>query len=406
MQKHLQLFPRPTGREMGAVRQYLSTEFIGGIALFAAVVIALALANSPWQSAYHRFTEYQIGFGAYRLDVRNWAADGLLAIFFAVAGLELRREITHGDLRNPRQVALPVIAALCGMAVPALIYSFITRSDAIALHAWAIPTATDLAFCLTILGITGSKIPSPLRAFLLTLAITDDLGAIVLIAIFYAGSINWLYLLLSLLVLLVYGLLQRRGFSSWWLAVPLALTAWALMHHSGVHATVAGILIGLLTNPNRDRPHSGPAERYEKVLGPMSALISVPLFAFVTIGLTFTSGTVANALHDKIAYAIVIARLFGKVAGIVGGAWVISKVTRAELNPDLSWWDVTAIGVLAGIGFAVSLLVAVVSLGVMPTRFVSAQTGILASGIISAVLAIAMLQWRNRHHIKRLKSAH
>jgi NhaA family Na+:H+ antiporter len=393
-----ELFPRPSGEEIGRIRQYLSTEFLGGIALFVAVISALVFANSPLRSLYDSITQFQFGFGAFRLDVKTWAADGLLAIFFAVAGLELRREITHGELKNPRHAALPIVAALCGMAGPALIYSFITRSDAVDLYAWVIPTSTDLAFALTILGIAGSRIPTALRAFLLTLAITDDIVAIVLIAIFYSQTIKWQYLASSLLVLALYALLQRKGFTSWMIAFPLAGCAWALMQHSGVHATVAGVLVGLLANPHRDRKGSSAIERFERFLSPISALISVPVFAFVTIGIAISSSEIASLWHDKITYAIVISRIFGKVIGIVGGAWLISKITRAELNPTLSWWDVSGIGVLGGIGFSVSLLVAVISLGAYPDRLLAAETGILISGVLGAVFAIVVLQIRSRKY--------
>ena len=390
---------------MPKVGKWRSTEFVGGLALFLAVICALAIANSPLRDSYESFRHFQIGFGIYRFDVKTWAADGLLAIFFASAGLELRRELAYGDLRNRRRTALPVIAALCGMAGPALIYALITRGDAVALHAWAIPTSTDLAFSLTILGIAGSRIPSALRAFLLTLAITDDIATIVLIAIFYSQTINWRYLIPSLLVLAAYALLQRRGITWWWIALPLGVCAWALMQQSGVHATVAGVLIGLLTNPHRNGNPTSAVERFEHSLAPISAFISVPVFAFVTIGISLSSSDLATLWHDKIAYGIILARLIGKVLGIVGGAWLISKITRAELSPGLSWWDISAVGILAGIGFAVSLLVALVSLGNFPNRLLAAESGILFSGLISALLAIAALQIRNRAHLHP-KSAH
>ena len=390
---------------MPRVGRLRSTEFVGGLALFLAVISALAIANSPLRGSYESLRHFQIGFGIYRFDVKTWATDGLLAIFFAAAGLELRRELAYGDLRNRRRAALPVVAALSGMAGPALIYALLTRGDALALHAWVIPTSTDLAFSLTILGIAGSRIPSALRAFLLTLAITDDIATIVLIAIFYSQTIKWGYLIPSLVVLTVYALLQRRGITWWWIALPLGVGSWALMQQSGVHATVAGVLIGLLTNPHRNGNAASAVERFERSLTPISAFISVPIFAFVTIGISLTASELATVWHDKIAYGIVIARLVGKVLGIVGGAWLISKITRAELSPSLSWWDISALGILAGIGFSVSLLVALVSLGNFPNRLLAAEGGILFSGLASALLAIVVLQIRNRAHMHR-KSAH
>ncbi|HUW79172.1 MAG TPA: Na+/H+ antiporter NhaA [Candidatus Nanopelagicaceae bacterium] len=395
------LFPRPSGREWGSVRQYLSTEFLGGIALFFAVILALVFANTPLRSAYVSITHFQLGYGAFRFDVKTWAADGLLAIFFTVAGLELRREMTHGDLKNPRRAALPILAALCGMAFPAIIYTLINSGNHSAVHAWAIPTSTDLAFSLTILGVAGSRIPNALRAFLLTLAITDDVATIILIAIFYSQRIDWPLLAGSFAVLALYGFLQKKGFTAWWIAIPLGISAWAFMQHSGVHATVAGVLVGLLTNPHRDRGDSSPVERFERVLSPFSALISVPFFAFVTIGIAISAAEIGTMWHDKITYGIIIGRIFGKVIGIVGGAWLIAKLTKAELNPALSWWDVASIGMLGGIGFSVSLLVALIALGNYPNELLAAQSGILFSGIIASILAVIVLQIRGRAHHRR-----
>ncbi|MBC8092797.1 MAG: Na+/H+ antiporter NhaA, partial [Pseudonocardia sp.] len=270
------LFGRGTWPEVSRVGDILRTETVGGVLLVAAAALALAWANSPWSEAYTALSEVRIGPAALHLDLTlaQWAGDGLLAIFFFVAGLELKREFVAGDLRDPRRAALPVAAAIGGMAVPALFYVLVNLgAGGDELSGWAIPTATDIAFALAVLAVIGTNLPAALRTFLLTLAVVDDLLAITIIALFYTSSLNLLPLLLALLPLGLFTLLVQRRVRSWWLLLPLAAITWVLVHESGVHATVAGVLLGFAVPVVRRAAGPGPglAEHFEHRVRPLSA---------------------------------------------------------------------------------------------------------------------------------------
>ncbi|HBJ72259.1 MAG TPA: Na(+)/H(+) antiporter NhaA, partial [Actinobacteria bacterium] len=251
------LFTRIPKANRGWLEDQLREETIGGALLLIAAVVAMAWANSPWSAQYEAFVSTVIGIPALHLDltVGEWAADGLLAIFFFVVGLELKHELTLGTLSRPAQAAVPIAAALGGMAVPALIYIGINAwSSGGSSTGWGIPMATDIAFALAVLAIVGRRLPVALRAFLLTLAVVDDLGAITVIAVFYTDHVSLIWLAASLACLAAYAWAQHRRVTAWWLYVPVALLAWGFMHASGVHATLAGVVLGLLT---RARPDSG-----------------------------------------------------------------------------------------------------------------------------------------------------
>ncbi len=242
---------RPSWPEAQVVADALRTETLGGALLLGAAVLAMLLANSPWRDAYTALRDTVVGieWGHLQLTLGHWASDGLLAIFFFVAGLELKREFLVGDLRTPAKAAVPVAAAFGGVAVPALVFLAVVSSlggDAEAMRGWAVPTATDIAFALAVLAVIGSHLPSALRSFLLTLAVVDDLIAITIIAIFYTSDLQVVPLLAALLPLGVFAALTQRRITFWWLLLPLAFATWALVHASGVHPTVAGVLLGLV----------------------------------------------------------------------------------------------------------------------------------------------------------------
>jgi NhaA family Na+:H+ antiporter len=242
---------RPTWAESQYVAEALRTETIGGALLLAAAVAALVFANSPWREAYETLRDTYVGpeWGDLRLSLGHWAADGLLAIFFFVAGLELKREFLVGELRTVAKAAVPVTAAIGGVIMPALVFVGIVLAlggDSQALRGWAIPTATDIAFALAVLAVIGSYLPSALRSFLLTLAVVDDLIAITIIAIFYTADLEVTALLWAVLPLAAFAMLVQRRITYWWLLIPLAFATWTLVHASGVHATVAGVLLGLV----------------------------------------------------------------------------------------------------------------------------------------------------------------
>jgi Na+:H+ antiporter, NhaA family len=382
----------------------LRQETVGGALLLAAAVLAIVWANSPWAEAYETLRETHLGPASLHLDltVEEWAADGLLAIFFFVAGLELKRELVVGQLSKPAAAALPIVAAGCGMAAPALVYLVVTRGEPGTASGWAVPTATDIAFALAVLAVIGSHLPGALRAFLLTLAIVDDLGAILIIALFYTSDLQVWALGATVALLAVYALLQRLRVRAWWIYVPLAVLAWALLHQSGVHATIAGVSLGLLTRvrPDPDEHHS-PAERLEHRILPLSAGVAVPFFALMSAGVAVSGEDLANVFGDRAALGVMIGLVLGKLLGVFGGTWLAVRFTRAELNRDLRWADIAAVSLLAGIGFTVALLIGELAFEGDPERAEHVKAGILIGSLTAAVLASIALTARNRHY-KRL----
>jgi NhaA family Na+:H+ antiporter len=402
------LFSRGSWPETSRIAAVLRKETVGGVLLLVGTLVALAWANSPWSAAYASLRDARVGPASLSLDLSlgTWAADGLLAIFFFVAGLELKREFVAGDLRDARRAALPVAAAVGGMAVPALIFVLVNLGTGDgALRGWAIPTATDIAFALAVLAVISTHLPSGLRTFLLTLAVVDDLLAITIIAIFYTSVLSVGFLALSLLPLALFGFLVQRRIRSPWLLLPLAALTWALMHASGVHATVAGVLLAFTVPVVRSSAAGGPdagpgmAEHFEHRFRPLSAGVAVPVFAFFAAGVTVGgfSGLV-DSLSDGVALGIVAALVVGKTVGITAATWLVSRFTRAELDDELSWWDVVGLALLGGIGFTVSLLIGELAFGPGSVRDEHVKVGVLVGTVTAALLATVLLRLRNRRY--------
>ena len=413
------LFRRPSWSEAQFVARALRTETIGGAVLLAAAALALLWANSPWHGAYEtlRDTEIGVDWGHLRLSVGHWAADGALAVFFFVAGLEVKREFVVGDLRTPRKAALPVVAAACGVAVPAFVYLGVVHAAGApdAARGWAIPTATDIAFALAVLAVLGSHLPSALRSFLLTLAVVDDLIAITIIAIFFTDGFRLAPLLLAVLPLGAYAFLVQRRISHWWVLLPLALATWALVHASGVHATVAGVLLALTVPvaPRRRRlpsaatldRHTDVAHLFEHRLRPLSAGLCVPLFAFFAAGVTVVGGgtSLGDTLSDPTVLAVVLALVVGKFVGVLGGTWATARLTKAETDSgpgfdeeEIGWPDVVGIALLTGIGFTVSLLIGDLAFP-GSARAGHVKVAVLGASLVAALLAAVVLVPRNQH---------
>ena len=387
------LFPDPDVAESTFLGDFFRRETVGGaIALFAAA-LAVVWANSPWSASYLELRAFVIG----PLDVEHWAADGALTLFFFVAGLELKREFTIGSLRKPADAAVPVVAAACGVAVPAVIYLTVNavHPDGV-LDGWAIPAATDIAFALAVLAVVGSNLPTALRAFLLTLAVVDDLIVIMIIAIFFTSTLHLLALVGALVAFAAWAVLQRLRVRTPFIYVPLAIAAWWLVHESGIHATIAGVVLGLLTRVRRDPGEAtAPAERLEHLLSPLSSAVAVPFFALMSAGVVVSGGL--GLLQDPVVVGVFLGLVVGKPIGVLGGAFLVTRFTRAELNSALSWRDVVGVAVLAGIGFTVSLLVA--DLSFAGAERDAAKTAVLAGSLVSAVLGALMLGHRDRFHI-------
>jgi NhaA family Na+:H+ antiporter len=349
-------------------------------------------ASSPWGSSYEALRHFTVG----PLDLEHWAADGALTLFFFVAGLELKREFVVGSLRRPADAAVPVVAAMCGVAVPALLYLAVNT-----VHAdgepggWAIPAATDIAFALAVLAVVGSNLPTSLRAFLLTLAVVDDLVVIVIIAVFYTSTLAVLPLLGAVVVFAIWAVLQRLRVGAPWVYVPLAVVAWWLVHESGIHATIAGVGLGLLVRVRRDEGEErSPAERLEHLLSPWSAAVAVPFFALLSAGVAVGGD---GLLRHPVAVGVVLGLVLGKPVGVLAGTWLVTSLTRAELSPGLSWRDLVGVAILAGIGFTVSLLVSDLSF-TGENRDV-AKAAVLAGSVISAVVGALALGHRDRFHV-------
>ncbi|MFB7177706.1 Na+/H+ antiporter NhaA [Streptomyces sp. NPDC056257] len=385
------------------VADALRTETVGGVLLLAAAVAALIWANTPpLADSYQAVSDFHIGPSALglNLSIQHWAADGLLAIFFFVAGIELKRELVAGDLRDAKAAALPVIAAVCGMAVPALVYVLVNSLGNGAMDGWAVPTATDIAFALAVLAVLGTSLPSALRAFLLTLAVVDDLFAIMIIAVFFTSEIDFLALGGALMGLALFWFLLRRGVRGWYVYVPLALVIWGLMYNSGVHSTIAGVAMGLMLRcTRREGEEQSPGEHIEHLVRPISAGLAVPLFALFSAGVSLSDEAIAQVFTRPETLGVVLGLVVGKAVGIFGGTWLAARFTKAELNEDLAWPDVLAVASLAGIGFTVSLLIGELAFAGDPVLTDEIKAAVLIGSLIAAVIAGIMLKLRNRKYL-------
>ncbi|WP_432563734.1 Na+/H+ antiporter NhaA [Kineococcus sp. SYSU DK003] len=384
------------GTAWDRTRRFLNREPVGGALLVAATVTALIWANSPAAGTYAALRDATFGPQSLHLNlsVGAWAADGLLAVFFFVVGLELKHEFVLGDLRDPRRALVPVAAAIGGVLVPAgafLLVTAISGAGGDAARGWAIPTATDIAFAVAVLAVLGRGLPPALRIFLLTLAVVDDLIAITIIAVGYTSDLAPAPLLLALIPLALFTVLVQRRVTSWWLLLPLAIVTWALVHASGVHATVAGVLLGLVV------PAHQLSERFEATWRPFSTAIAVPVFALFSAGVTVggLAGLQAS-FTDPVALGIIAGLVLGKPLGITAAAWLTTKVTSARLDASLRWGDVTAAGALAGIGFTVALLVGELAFGAGSVRDEHVKVGVLSASLLAAIVGGVLLRVRAR----------
>ncbi|WP_018547945.1 Na+/H+ antiporter NhaA [Streptomyces sp. LaPpAH-108] len=399
--------PNATRRALGrlslpertAVADALRTETVGGVLVLVAAIAALIWANVPaLHASYEAVSHFHLGPAALglNLSVAHWAADGVLAVFFFVAGAELKRELVAGDLRDPRAAVLPVAAALCGMAVPALVYTLTSLTGGGSLAGWAVPTATDIAFALAVLAVIGTSLPSALRAFLLTLAVVDDLFAILIIAVFFTGRIDFAALGGAVAALAVFWLLLRKGVRGWYVYVPLALVAWALMYRSGVHATIAGVAMGLMLRcTTREGEEHSPGERIEHLVRPVSAGLAVPLFALFSAGVPVSGGALVQVFTRPETLGVVLGLVVGKTIGVFGGTWLTVRFTRATLGEGLAWADVFAVATLAGIGFTVSLLIGELAFEGDTALTAEVKAAVLVGSLIAAICATVLLKVRN-----------
>jgi NhaA family Na+:H+ antiporter len=377
-----------------AVADVLRQETVGGALMLTAAVIALLWANLAPVS-YADVLHLPLG----PLDLEHWTSDGLLAIFFFVAGLELKRELTVGALSKPAEALVPIVAAVAGMIVPALIYVAINVGlSGGRPQGWAIPMATDIAFALAILGLVGSRLPTGLRAFLLTLAIVDDLGSITVIAIFFSHGFSLPWFAGALACAGVWALLQWRRISGWYLYLPLGLLCWWCMYSSGIHATVAGVLLGLLTSSSSAKGPSA-VDRWEHRWRPVSAGFAVPVFALFAAGVPVSLEKLQLAVTNPVGVGVVAGLVVGKFVGVLGGSWLTARLTRAELAGDLRWSEIASVSLLAGVGFTVALLIGDLAFEGDAAMQEVAKTAVLIGSVIAAVLAAISLRRRTRSRL-------
>lgn len=375
----------PSNR-LGALREYLHDEAVGGVALLLGVVAALLWANLD-TAGYEGFWQRDAGVLGLHLDLRHWVNDALMVVFFFVVGLEIKRELVVGELRDRRAALLPVVAAAGGVALPALIFVALTAGTPDT-SGWAIPAATDIAFAVGVLALLGRRVPSGAQLFLLTIAIVDDIAAIAIIAVFYTASIALGWLLAALATLAVTYAIRTRVP---WIMVYVLIGAlvWVEVHESGVHATIAGVALGLMTPAGAVRGRQ-VLTGLEHRLHPLSALVIVPVFALANAGVDLTGGVLSDAVGRRLTWAIALGLLVGKALGITGATLLGRRLGWGVLPAGVTRRHVAGLGLLGGIGFTVSLFIAQLAFD-DPAQIATAKIGILAGSAASAVLGAAWL---------------
>jgi NhaA family Na+:H+ antiporter len=382
---------------MKALREFLQLESAGSVLLLVAAVLALVVANSPLSPFYDALLNVPLEVRAGNFEIAKplllWINDGLMALFFFLVGLELKREVLEGELSKPSQIVLPAIGALGGMSIPALIYVFFNRHDPVALNGWAIPAATDIAFALGVLASLGKRVPTSLKVFLLTLAIFDDLGAILVIAIFYTSDLSLLSLFVAAALVLALFALNRRGVRSIAAYVLVGAALWVAVLKSGVHATLAGVVLALFI------PHKGEADqpsllkRLEHDLHPAVAFGILPLFAFANAGVPL-AGLPLEAFVQPVGLGITLGLFLGNQIGVFGFTWLAIKLGLAGLPSAVRWPHMYGVSLVCGIGFTMSLFISSLAFehtGAETSTIV--RLGILSGSILSALCGYLVLRW-------------
>ena len=381
---------------MKAIREFLKLESAGSILLLIAAALAILVANSPLSPYYVSLLQIPLEVRAGNFEVAKplllWINDGLMAIFFFLVGLELKREVLEGELSKPPQIVLPAIGALGGMSIPALIYIFFNRNDPIAINGWAIPAATDIAFALGVLASLGNRVPTSLKIFLLTLAIFDDLGAIVIIAVFYTSDLSLLSLFVAAAFVLALFALNRKGLRSIAAYVLIGIALWIAVLKSGVHATLAGVLLALFI------PHKGKTEdssllkRLEHDLHPAVAFGILPIFAFTNAGVPL-AGLTMDSFLQPISLGIVLGLFIGNQIGIFGFTWLAIKFGLAQLPTSVRWIHMYGVSFVCGIGFTMSLFISSLAFEHTGTDYGDiVRLGILIGSILSAFFGYIILR--------------
>jgi Na+:H+ antiporter, NhaA family len=390
------LLRRP--RPVSLIRHFIDSEASGGLVLMAAAVLALVVANSPLAETYFEVLHAYL-FG---LSLEHWINDGLMAVFFLLVGLEIKREVLDGQLSTwPRRI-LPGVAALGGMLVPALIYIAFNLSTPDTLAGWAIPAATDIAFALGVLSLLGPRVPVSLKVFLTALAILDDLGAVVIIALFYTADLSWGALGLAALVLLSLAGLNRFGVQRLWPYLALGVVLWVFVLQSGVHATLAGVALAL-TIPLRLAPGQpddmeSPLHRLEYGLHGWVAFLVIPIFGFANAGVSF-AGLDASVVTGPVPLGIALGLFVGKQIGVFGAAWATIRLGAADVPAGATWGQVYGVALLCGIGFTMSLFIGMLAFPARPELVDAVKVGVLGGSILSGLVGWVVLMMAPRETV-------
>jgi NhaA family Na+:H+ antiporter len=384
-------------------KDFLRSEQIGGVILIFCVIISLIIANSNLGEAFETFLSTQIGYSNSSIQLEYsislWINDGLMAIFFLLVGLEIKREIIEGELSSPKKAAMPIFAAIGGMLFPASIYALF-NSGTPTVHGWGIPMATDIAFALGVISLLGKRVPSSLKIFLAALAIADDLGAILVIAIFYTNELHWMQLAYSAGILALLIAMNWFGVKRLFFYIIPGVFLWYFIHHSGIHATIAGVLLALTvpTNPEKDE---SPLEKLEHlIIWPVNFLI-MPIFALANTNIQFESKMI-DGLGSPLGLGIIFGLALGKPIGVTLFSWISVKLGFAKLPNRANWKHIFGLGLLAGIGFTMSIFIALLSFS-NPEYKVEAKFAILVASILSGLAGYLFLNALNNKEKKKIE---
>lgn len=383
---------------MKHLQRFFHSEASGGIILIFAAAMAMLLANTGLTSGlYHSFLETPVQLRVGALEINKnmllWINDALMAVFFLLIGLEVKREMKQGALASRRQAVFPVVAALGGMVVPALVYLAFNGQDAIAREGWAIPAATDIAFALGVLALLGNRVPAALKIFLMALAIIDDLGAIIIIALFYTHDLSVVSLVVAAGAIMVLAALNLSGVRRTGIYILVGAILWTAVLKSGVHATLAGVIVGFMI-PLKEQNGKSPAKQLEHVLHPWVAFLILPLFAFANAGVSL-QGVTVEGLTSLLPLGIIAGLFIGKPLGISVFCWLALKLKWASLPKGTTCKQIMAVGILCGIGFTMSIFIATLAFGSVDPGLINwAKLGILIGSILSAVTGYIILRKR------------
>ena len=381
-----------------ALREFLRLESASGLLLIAATALAMIVVNTPAKFLYDHFLNTPIEVRVGQLELAKplllWINDGLMAIFFFLIGLEIKREVLEGELSHPSRIILPAISALGGMTIPALVYAAVNWGDSLALRGWAIPAATDIAFALGILALLGPRVPTSLKVFLLTLAIIDDLGAIVIIALFYSGTLSIISLGVAAGVLLLLFVMNRRGVTDIAPYILVGIVLWISVLKSGVHATLAGVLLAFFIPLQRNgEQQESPLHKLEHDLHPTVAYGILPLFAFANTGIPF-QGFSLQSLLQPVPLGILLGLYVGKQVGVFAFAWLAVKLGLAQLPEGSDWLGLLGVATLCGVGFTMSLFISSLAFEHTGTSLaIDARLGILVGSLLAGVTSYVLLKY-------------